>query len=153
MTPIAFLQISDQSSRLSLLLSNGYHHLDFILFDKIEQIEFYQGIDIAIGNQSLRVNVLDEKYKPVENITVYLELIDYSNINEKYQTNHNGEVIFHYLPNDIQIYIEAKCISTKRQAYVQINTLKYQNITLILKEINSSYDDEYDTLDRGYYAV
>lgn len=146
------LQISNLPM-ITMILSDGYHHLDLVIFDEQEHIELYQEIDIATGNQSLRVNVLDKQYKPVENISVYLELVDYTNINHQYQTNQYGEVIFHYLPTDIQVYIEVICMNTKRQAYAQINTLNYQNITLILKEMNTSYDEEYDKLDRGYYAI
>jgi len=150
---VILFQVSN-SSTITMILSDGYHHLDFIIFDPIENIEFYQGIDISTGSQSLLITIFDKQYKPVRNISVHLELVDYSNINYKYQTNQFGEVIFHYLPRHIQVYIEAICMNTKRYASVQIDTLNYRNITLILKGMSVFYDgDEYDSLDPGYYAV
>jgi hypothetical protein len=139
--------------KITMILSDGYHHLDLIIFDDIENIEYYQSIEISTGSQSLLVTVLDKQYKPVGNISVHLELIDYPNINLDHQTNQFGEVIFSNLPQHIPIYIEAICMTTKRQAYTQIDTLNYRNLTLILKEMSLFYDDEYDASDRGYYAV
>jgi len=149
---VLLFQISN-SSTITIILSDGYHHLNLIIFDQINKNEFYQDIHISTGSQLLRVNVLDEQFKPIQNITVYLELVNYSNINQKYQTNQFGEVIFHYLPKHVQVYIEAICIHTKRHAYIQINTSNYRNITLILKEMNVFYDGEYDSSDQGYYAI
>jgi hypothetical protein len=149
---LLLFQISNPSS-ITMILSNGYHHLDFIVFNEIENIEFYQRIDISTGTQSLFVTVLDKQYQPVRNLTVHLNLVDYPNINHEYQTNQFGEVIFYYLPKNVQVYIEAICTSTKRHAYAQIDTLNYRNITLILKEMRVFYDEEYDLSDRGYYAV
>jgi hypothetical protein len=140
-------------STITMILSDGYHHLDFIVFDETEQIEYYQAIEISTGSQSLLITVLNKQYKPVENITVHLELFDYPHINIDYQTNQFGEVIFRNLPQHAQVYIEAICMITKRQAYAQIDTLNYQNLTFILKEMSLFYDDEYDASDRGYYAV
>ncbi|CAF0907439.1 unnamed protein product [Rotaria sordida] len=141
-----------QTSTITMILSDGFHHLDILLLDEIENIEFYQAIDIASGSQSLKVTVLDQQYKPVENISVHLELVDYSHITLEYYTNHFGEVIFHYLPKNIQIFIEAIYMNSKRHAFVEIDTDHYQNITLILKDMSVLHDDEYSPLDQGYYA-
>jgi len=149
---ILLFQISNPSI-ITITFSDGYHHLNLIVFDQINKIEYYQDIDISTGSQSLHVTVLDKQFKPVQNIKVYLELVDHSNINHEYQTNQFGEVTFHHLPRHAQVYIEAICINTQRHAYVQIDTFNYRNITLILKQMNVFYDQEYDSSDQGYYAI
>ena len=149
---IVVFQLSN-SSTTKMMLSDGFHHLDIIIFDEIENVEFYQTMDISTGTQSIDVTVLDEHYKPVENVSVHLELVDYSHISVEHQTNRLGEVIFHHLPRNEQVYIEAICMNTKRHAYIGIHTCDYRNITLILKQMSALYDDEYNPTDRGYYAV
>ncbi len=152
----AILVQSFKSSELlpiKMILPDGFHHLDIFIIDEIQNYEFYQEIDISTGTHSLFVIILDQQYKPVENISVHLELVDYSHINLKHYTNHLGEVIFHHLPRHTQVYIEAICMNSKRYAFIEIDTLYYRNITLILNDMSTYHYDEYDSLDQGYYAI
>ncbi|CAF1049268.1 unnamed protein product [Rotaria sp. Silwood1] len=142
-----------QTSTITMILSDGFHHLDVVLLDEIQNIEYYQSVDIASGTQSLKVTVLDQQHKPVENISVHLELVDYSHITLEYYTNYFGEVIFHYLPKHTQIHIEAICMNSKRHAFAEIVIHHYQNITLILQDMSVLHYDEYSPMDKGYYAV
>ena len=148
---ILLFQVTNPSI-MTMILSDGYHRLDFIVSDPIENIEYYQNIEISTGSQSLRINVLNNQYKPVENITVHLELVDYPHIYRDYQTNQFGEVIFRNLPQ-APVYVEAICMATKQHAYAQIDTRNFRNLTIVLKEMSLFYDDEYDPADRGYYAI
>lgn len=142
-----------QTSIITMILSDGFHHLDILMIDQIQNIEFYQQIDISTGTQSLLLTVLDQQYKTVENISVHLELVDYSHISLDYYTNDVGEVIFNYLPRHSQVYIEAICMKTKRYGFIEIDTLDYRTVTVILKDMNTVHHDEYDRLDQGYYSV
>ncbi|CAF1395914.1 unnamed protein product [Rotaria magnacalcarata] len=152
---IVLVQLSEPSqiSATTIILSDGFHHLDILLLDELQNIEFYQAIDIASGTRSLKVNVLNQQYKSVENISVHLELVDYSHITYEYLTNRLGEVIFHYLPKHIKIHIEAVCIKTKHHAFAEIDTLNYQNITLVLRDMSALHYDEYDLSDEGYVTI
>ena len=140
-------------STITMILSDGFHHLDIIVIDQIRNIELYQEIDIFTGTQSLLVTVLDQQYKPVRNVSVHLELVDYSHISLEHYTNRFGEVIFRHLSRQARVYIEAICLNSRRHAFVELNTLHYRNITLILQEMSALNYDEYDPSDRGYYAV
>ncbi|CAF1367179.1 unnamed protein product [Adineta steineri] len=142
---VNLLQISPLSeiSIVPVNFSDGYHHLDILMLDDIHDIEFYQQIDISTGNQTLRVTILNEDYEPVKNISVHLELSIYSHITAQQYTNQFGEVTFNYLSRNSQVYVEAISMATKRYAFSGLNTLKYQNITLILEEMNSTHYDEY----------
>ena len=141
------------TSTIKMILSDGFHHLDILMIDQIQNIELYQQIDISTGTQSLIVTVLDKHYKTVENILVHLELVDYSHISIDYYTNKVGKVIFNYLPKHSQVYIEAICMKTKRYGFIRVDTLDYRNVTLILKDMHTADHDEYDQLDQGYYSV
>jgi hypothetical protein len=136
-----------------MMLSDGFHHLDIVTIDQVQNIEFYQEIDIFIGIQSLLVTVLDQQYKSVRNISVRLELVDYSHISLEHQTNRFGQVVFRHLPRQARVYIEAVCLNSQRHASVELDTFHYRNVTLILQEMSSLDYDEYDPSDRGYYAV
>ncbi|CAF3643370.1 unnamed protein product [Rotaria socialis] len=146
---VVLVQLSESSqiSTTTIILSDGFHHLDISLLDEIQNIEFYQAIDLASGTRSLKVNVLNQQHKSVENISVPLELVDCSHITYEYVTNRLGEVIFHYLPKHVKINIEAVCMKTKRHAFAEIDTLNYQNITVVL------HYDEYDLSDEEYVAI
>jgi hypothetical protein len=149
----AILVQLSETSTIMMILPDGFHHLDILIIDQIQNIEFYQQIDLSTGTQSLLITVLDQQYKSVENISVHLELVDYSHISLDYQTNHFGQIIYHYLPKHSRVYIEAICTKTKRYAFVDIDTLDYRNLTLILKDMNALHYDEYDLSDKGYYAL
>ena len=61
---------------------------------------------------------------------------------------------FNYLPKDTEIYIEAICMKTKRFGFIEIDNVNNNgNLSLITKDMNTFYDDEYDLLDRGYYSI
>ena len=81
---------SSQTSTTILTLSDGFHHLLILMIDQIQNVEFYQQIDISIGTQSLLLTVSDQQNKPVENILVHLELVNYSHISVNYYTNEVG---------------------------------------------------------------
>lgn len=148
------LPVQPVQSSMTIYLSNGYHHLQFLLLNPQSQsVDYYQAVDVSTGQRSLIVTILDEQYQPVNNLTVHMELVDHTHINNDLVTNDRGEVQFQHLPEHTQVYIEAVCQKRNRHAFVQINTSHYRNITIVLREMNSMHYDEYDSQDRGYYAV
>ena len=138
---------------IKLLLTDGYHRLTILIFNSIERDEFYQTLDISIGSRSLLVTIRDEE-QSIENITVHLHLLNHSHIFREETTDRFGQVTFHHLPDQTLVHLEATCTHSKRYASVEINTHHYQEIILVLKTLNASttYED-YDTQDRGFYAI
>lgn len=141
---------------MALILSDGFHHLEILLVlldDHPSSGRFYEEVDLFVGSRSLLVTVLDDEHRPMENISVHLELVEYSHISGELRSNRAGEVLFEHLPGDSQVYVEAACKKTKRQAFVEVNTNHYRNITLVLGKTSAWHYDEYDPADRGYYAI
>ncbi|UJR27159.1 hypothetical protein I4U23_008457 [Adineta vaga] len=128
--------------------------IDLLLNDEKENIKYSSQYDIQTIYQPLFVIVLDEENKPVTNITVHIKLFDYSSITFAHYTNDFGEVNFHHLSRDLHGFIEAICPLSKRYASIEIkDTYHVENITLVLKELSSIDYEEYDPMDRGYYAI
>ncbi|CAF1218409.1 unnamed protein product [Adineta ricciae] len=113
--------------------------------------------DVKTGNnefdQSLLATVLDEQSQPVVNVSVHLQLLDYSSVTTVRYTNRSGHAKFDYLPRDSQGFVEAICPKSKRYAFMEINTRRDRSVTVILKEKVSIDYEEYDPSDQGYYAV
>ena len=153
------LELSHPPSSTSLMalnLSDGFHHLQILLVllgVQPSSGRFYEEIDLSVGSRSLLVAVLDEEHRPMENISVHLELVEYSHISRELRTNRAGEVLFDHLPGNSQVYVEAACVKTNRQAFVEVNTDHYRNMTLLLGKTSAWHYDEYDPADRGYYAI
>lgn len=137
---------------IKLILSDGYHQLNIIVFDRIQQREIYQSVDVSIGKHFLLVTIRDEE-QAIENVTVHLHLVDHSHIYLDEITNHLGQVTFPYLPVETLVHIEATCVESKRYAFVEMKIAHHQEIILILKNVSASIDDEYDSQDRGFYAI
>ena len=137
---------------IKLILSDGYHQLDITVVDRIQRREFYQSIDISIGRHFLLVTIRDEE-QVIKNITVHLHIVDHSHIYLEETTNHLGQVTFPYLPPETLVHIEAVCIQSKRYAFVEMKPVYHEEIILVLKNISASTDDEYDSQDRGFYAI
>ena len=142
-------------SMITMMFTEGYHHLYLSMIDSKEQIEYYQTMEISTGSQSLLVTVLNNQSEVMKNIPVHLELVHHPQISFDSQTNQFGQVTFSNLPGSLPIYIEAFSQDKKSQADIRIDHLNERNLTLILKELPQSYDDgdEYDPSDRGYYAI
>ena len=136
-----------------MLLPDGFHRLDILLLDKTQNIKLHETVYMASGTQALQFTILDQRHQPVENASVHLELVAYSHIALDYNTNHAGQVTFHHLPKYTQVYVEAVCMKSKRLAFAEIDTVHYHNLTLVLQDLSILDYNEYESLDRGYYAV
>lgn len=151
---LLLFQLSN-SSMITMLFNDGYHHLYLSMSNSQEQIEYYQIMEISTGSQSLLVTVVNDRDEIMKNISVHLELVDHPQISFDSLTNQFGQVTFLNLPKSLPIYIEAIYQTYQSQAHLRMIDLNERNLTLILKERSRSYEDgdEYDPSDRGYYAI
>ena len=141
-------------SMITMIFSEGYHQLDLSILDSIELIEYHQTMEISTGSQILLITVLNNQSEPMNDVFVHLELIDHPHIYLDAHTDSFGQVTFTNLPRSLPIYIEAIGPTRQSRAYIQVDHLDERNFTLILNDMTRSYDaDEYDPLDRGYYAI
>lgn len=151
---LLLFQLSN-TSMITMLFNDGYHHLYLSMSNSQEQIEYYQIMEISTGSQSLLVTVVNDRDEIMKNISVHLELVDHPQISFDSLTNQFGQVTFLNLPKSLPIYIEAIYQTYQSQAHLPMIDLNERNLTLILKERSRSYEDgdEYDPSDRGYYAI